>query len=52
VQKVQEEAVESWAYHRFLLIVDYSRKSMLPPPFSLISYLIDFFKDCRNDSKV
>jgi hypothetical protein len=42
------EALESWPYHRFVLITEYGRKSMLPPPFSLISYAISIFKEHKD----
>ncbi|CAF1318418.1 unnamed protein product, partial [Didymodactylos carnosus] len=34
-----KQADEAWAYHRFLLYEEYSRISILPPPFSVIQYL-------------
>ena len=39
LDKTKEYAHMSWAYHRFLLVNEYSRKSPLPPPINLLYYI-------------
>ncbi|CAF1278699.1 unnamed protein product [Didymodactylos carnosus] len=38
LQRVNLDAHQRWAYHRFLLVNEYSKKSVLPPPINVFSY--------------
>ncbi|CAF4396515.1 unnamed protein product [Rotaria socialis] len=38
LKKVKDNAHMSWAFHRFLLVNEYARKSPFPPPFNLFEY--------------
>ncbi|CAF1186544.1 unnamed protein product [Rotaria sp. Silwood1] len=39
IQKVQQNAHESWAYYRFLLVTEYTNKTFLPPPLNIFIYI-------------
>jgi hypothetical protein len=38
---VQKQSQQLWRYQRFLLVLEYSAKPPLPPPFNPIYYLFD-----------
>ncbi len=39
IQNVQKQSQQLWRYQRFLLVLEYSAKPPLPPPFNPIYYL-------------
>ncbi|CAF0814171.1 unnamed protein product [Adineta steineri] len=39
VQNVQEQSHDLWRYQRFLIVNEYSRKTLLPPPFNILYYI-------------
>jgi hypothetical protein len=49
---VEQNAHDTWAYHRFLLVKEYSKKSPFPPPLNSLHYGCEFvvwiFRFCIN----
>ena len=53
IQNVQEQSHDLWRYQRFLIVKEFSEKPLLPPPFSIISYIfmsIQRFRSQRRSS--
>ena len=49
IQKVDNSAHESWAYHRFVLVSEYSKKTFLPPPLNVLIYVFyPFYRFFQN----
>ncbi|CAF1331869.1 unnamed protein product [Adineta ricciae] len=52
--KNDQNSHSSWAFHRFLLVDEYTRKSPLPPPLSLFYYAFKaakhLYHKCQNKS--
>lgn len=44
LEKTKNRAHISWAYHRFLLVNEYSKKSPLPPPINLLYYTVKLIR--------
>jgi hypothetical protein len=38
LDKVEKNAHDAWAYHRFLFVKEYARNSPLPPPLNTLYY--------------
>ncbi|CAF1605995.1 unnamed protein product [Adineta ricciae] len=39
IQSVQEQAHDVWRYQRYLIVNEYSKKTLFPPPFNTLHYL-------------
>ena len=39
IQSVQEQAHNLWRYQRFLIIMEYTKRAPVPPPFNTFYYL-------------
>ncbi|CAF1309475.1 unnamed protein product [Adineta steineri] len=44
IQNVQEQSHNLWRYQRFSIVNEFSKKSPLPPPFSLIYHFFRFLR--------
>ena len=56
IENVQEQSHNLWRYQRFLLVNEFRKKSLLPPPFNtfncLIAFIGDMIKRARNSPRV
>jgi hypothetical protein len=51
IQKIADSAHETWAYHRFILVSEYSNKTFLPPPLNVLVYIFyPFYRFFKNRS--
>ena len=44
IQRVQDQSNELWRYQRFWLVNEFEEKTVFPPPFNVLCYLIEFIK--------
>lgn len=50
IQNVEDQSHDLWRYQRFLLVNEFRKKSLLPPPFNTFDCIIALIKRARKRS--